>query len=114
MKHYFNVKQNCLLTFYICRFIKSVLEAIKMLCLDGLDVDWEYPSWLHKEKTTDNVMSFRNFELGDEREKIHFVQLIEELRMAFDRSGCKLLLSIAVGAPKAIVDQSYNVGQIFE
>ncbi|XP_015116757.1 acidic mammalian chitinase [Diachasma alloeum] len=79
-------------------FINSVLNITKMFNLDGLDVDWEFPAWLG----------------GKERERIYFVQLLQEMRRAFDRSGRQLILSAAVGAPSAIIDESYNVPQIAE
>ncbi|XP_066599872.1 chitinase-3-like protein 2 [Prorops nasuta] len=78
------------------KFIQSVLNATKIYSLDGLDLDWEFPAWASTEK----------------RQKIHFVQLVQELRKEFDRSGQKLLLSAAVAAQQAIIDQSYNVPEI--
>jgi len=66
--------------------------------LDGFDVDWEFPAWIG----------------ADEREKIHFVQLLQELRKEFDRSGQNLILTVAVAAPQAIVDQSYSVPEMAE
>uniref|UniRef100_A0A0C9RT37 CHIA_1 protein n=1 Tax=Fopius arisanus TaxID=64838 RepID=A0A0C9RT37_9HYME len=79
-------------------FINSVLNITRMYNLDGLDVDWEFPAWLG----------------GKERERIYFVQLLQELRRAFDKSGRELILSVAVAAPAAIIDESYNVPQIAE
>lgn len=66
--------------------------------MDGIDVDWEFPAWLG----------------SDNRQKIYFVQLLEELRKEFDHSGRKLILTVAVAAPQAIVDQSYSVPEIAE
>ncbi|KAK2577855.1 hypothetical protein KPH14_001118 [Odynerus spinipes] len=80
------------------QFIKSILNIIKTFKFDGLDLDWEFPAWLG----------------SGERQKIHFVQLIQEIRKEFDRSNKKLILSVAVAAPQAIVDQSYNVPEIAE
>ncbi|XP_011337559.1 chitinase-3-like protein 2 isoform X2 [Ooceraea biroi] len=80
------------------KFIKSVLNVTKTFHLDGFDVDWEFPAWLG----------------ADDREKIHFVQLLQELRKEFDRSGRKLLLTVAVAAPQAIIDQSYSVPEMAE
>ena len=75
------------------RFIKSVLNVTKSFGFDGLDLDWEFPAWLG----------------ADDLEKIHFVQLLEELQREFHRAEQPLILSVAVAAPQAIVDQSYDV-----
>lgn len=80
------------------KFIRSVLNVTKTYHLDGFDVDWEFPAWIG----------------ADDRERIHFVQLLQELRKEFDRSGQKLLLTVAVAAPQAIVDQSYSVPEMAE
>ncbi|XP_015180357.1 PREDICTED: chitinase-3-like protein 2 [Polistes dominula] len=80
------------------QFIRSVLNVTMKLNLDGLDLDWEFPTWSS----------------GKEIEKIHFAQLIEELRKEFDRSNRKLILSVAVGAPQAIIDQCYIVPNMAE
>ncbi|KAJ8687408.1 hypothetical protein QAD02_023202 [Eretmocerus hayati] len=74
-------------------FIRSVLNATKTLGLDGLDLDWEFPAWA-------NIPG---------RQQINFVQLVYELRKEFNRSNQKLVLSAAVAAPQAIIDQSYIV-----
>lgn len=78
------------------KFIRSVLNVTGQFGLDGLDLDWEFPAWLG----------------ADEKERIKFCQLLQEMRKEFDRSGSRLLLSVAVAAPQAIVDQSYVVPQI--
>lgn len=80
------------------RFIRSVLAAAKSLRLDGLDVDWEFPAWLD----------------ADARQKIHFVQLLYELKRAFTKRKHKLVLSAAVAASEAMIDQCYNVPEIAE
>ncbi|KAG8035639.1 hypothetical protein G9C98_001067 [Cotesia typhae] len=80
------------------KFIRSVLNITRAFDLDGLDVDWEFPAWLG----------------NNERQKIWFVQLLQELRKEFDRSGRSLILSAAVAAPPAIIDDSYFVPNIAE
>lgn len=72
------------------RFIKSVLNVTKSFGFDGLDLDWEFPAWLG----------------ADDMEKIHFTQLLEELRNEFHRAKETLILSVAVAAPQVIVDRS--------
>lgn len=42
------------------------------------------------------------------------MQLLQELRKEFDRSGQKLILTVAVAAPQAIIDQSYFVPEMAE
>nr|XP_031831642.1 acidic mammalian chitinase-like [Nomia melanderi] len=78
------------------RFIKSVLNVTKSFGFDGLDLDWEFPAWLG----------------ADDREKIHFTQLLQEIRREFQRAQETLILSVAVAAPQAIVDQSYEVAEM--
>ncbi|XP_014608159.1 PREDICTED: chitinase-3-like protein 2 isoform X1 [Polistes canadensis] len=80
------------------QFIRSVLNVTEKLNFDGLDLDWEFPTW----------------STGKEKEKIHFAQLIQEIRKEFDRSRRKLILSVAVGAPQAIIDQCYIVPNMAE
>lgn len=80
------------------KFIQSALIIIKLYKLDGIDIDWEFPAWLG----------------GNERERIFFVQLLQEFRRAFDHSGRELILSAAVAAPAAIIDESYNIPEIAE
>lgn len=70
-----------------------MLNVTKSFGFDGLDLDWEFPAWLG----------------ADDLEKIHFVQLLEELQREFHRAEQPLILSVAVAAPQAIVDQSYDV-----
>ncbi|XP_015439737.1 PREDICTED: chitinase-3-like protein 2 [Dufourea novaeangliae] len=77
-------------------FIKSVLNVTKSFGFDGLDLDWEFPAWLG----------------ADDREKIQFVQLLEELKIEFQRAKVTLILSVAVAAPQVIVDQSYYVSEM--
>lgn len=63
--------------------------------LDGIDLDWEFPN---------EILD------GDKRQKIHFSQLLYEIRMEINRQERhKFLLSVAVAAPPFIVDNSYNV-----
>lgn len=68
----------------------------KTLRLDGLDLDWEFPAWSNK----------------DDRQKFNFLQLVYELRSDFNRSGQQLILSAAVAAPQAIIDDSYQMPEL--
>lgn len=80
------------------RFISSVLNVTKKFGFDGLDLDWEFPALFEPK----------------EKEKIHFVQLLYEVRKEFDRRSEKLILSVAAAAPQVIIDQSYDVPEIAE
>lgn len=79
-------------------FIKSVLNLTRVYNLDGLDIDWEFPVWLG----------------ANDRQRIWFIQLLQETKKEFYRSGRNLTLSAAVASPVAIIDESYNVPEIAE
>jgi len=63
--------------------------------LDGLDFDWEFPAW-HSESM----------------ERVHFTQLLMELRNELNRSYSTLLLSVAVAAPQPVIDAAYDIAQM--
>lgn len=71
------------------------MELVKTQGIDGVDLDWEFP----------------NEHAGtDKKQKVHFVQLLEEIRNEIDRQEHhKFLLSVAVAAPVFLVDNSYYV-----
>lgn len=65
-----------------------------------MDVDWEFPN----EKPD-----------GDKYQRMHFTQLLEELRQAVNRQiRYKFLISVAVAAPTNIIDNSYDVSYMNE
>lgn len=63
--------------------------------LDGVDLDWEFP----------------NEHIGsDKKQKMHFTQLLREIRAEINRQERhKFLLSVAVAAPIFMIDNSYDV-----
>lgn len=61
-------------------FIQSLKEYLEMYCLDGVDLDWEFPS-------------------SHNRERQHFSQLLHEIRREYQREHRTYLLSVAVAAP---------------
>jgi len=65
--------------------------------LDGLDFDWEFPAWY-----------------SDRMERVHFTQLLMELRNELNRSHSALLLSVAVAAPKPVIDAAYDIAKMAE
>ncbi|KAJ9600933.1 hypothetical protein L9F63_000880, partial [Diploptera punctata] len=73
-------------------FIKDILTLLRECALDGLDLDWEFPAWQ-----------------SDKYERVHFTQLLMEIREELERRHSKLILSVAVAAPQPIIDASYDV-----
>lgn len=68
---------------------------MKKYHLDGVDLDWEFPN----EHIDD-----------DKKQKMHFTQLLREIRMEINRQERhKFLLSVAVAAPIFMIDNSYDV-----
>ncbi|XP_044762691.1 chitinase-3-like protein 2 [Coccinella septempunctata] len=78
------------------RFIKSTRIFLKNYELDGIDLDWEYP----------NDLGVNN------KERIHFTQLLEEFRSHINRNSYKFLLSVAVPSSSFRVDISYQVNYL--
>jgi len=72
-------------------FVDSAVAFLKKYGFDGLDLDWEYPT----------------LNGGAPEDKDNFVELLKELRAAFDPEG--LSLSAAVAAGKSNTDQAYDV-----
>lgn len=79
-------------------FIKSIKNMLRNYTLDGIDLDWEFPA-LHKA------------EVGG-RERQHFSQLLREIQKEYVREKRNYYLTVAVAAPQAIVDISYDVDQL--
>ncbi|XP_072930562.1 chitotriosidase-1-like [Epargyreus clarus] len=81
-------------------FIKSVKFILRNYSLDGIDLDWEFPA----------IHNYRS--IVKKRERQHFSQLLREIRMEYNREKRNYLLTVAVAAPKIIVDSAYDVDQI--
>ena len=76
-------------------FIHSVVNLVKKHKVDGVDLDWEFPNEIPHH---------------DKNQKVHFVQLLEEIRATINKqTRHKFLLTVAVAAPAVIVDNSYDV-----
>ncbi len=82
------------------KFARSVVEVIKNYGLDGIDLDWEYP-------TTDI-----GSEKGKPEDKYNFTSLIRELRDALDEVDPELLLTAAFPAGSWGAQNYYEISEI--
>lgn len=62
------------------QFIQSLKKYLELYRLDGVDLDWEFPS-------------------AHNRDRQHFSQLLHEIRREYQREHRSYLLSVAVAAP---------------
>lgn len=74
-------------------FLQSLKATLEEFRLDGVDIDWEFPSAFKKER-------------------VHFSQLLHEIRREYQREHRTYLMSVAVAAPQSIVDLAYDVREI--
>lgn len=81
------------------RFVRSLLATLAEFRLDGCDVDWEFPSGGGAGEK-------------HQRERQHFVQLLHEIRRAYQRGRHTYELSVAVAAPESIARLAYHVREI--
>ncbi|XP_044257284.1 uncharacterized protein LOC123006669 isoform X3 [Tribolium madens] len=82
--------------------IKNAIKFLRQNHFDGLDLDWEYPS-------------FRDG--GKSRDKDNYAQLVQELREEFERESEKtgrsrLLLTMAVPAGIEYINKGYDVPKL--
>lgn len=82
--------------------VKNVIKFLRQNHFDGLDLDWEYPS-------------FRDG--GKPRDRDNYAQLVQELRQEFDRESDKtgrtrLLLTMAVPAGIEYINKGYDVPKL--
>jgi len=78
------------------RFVQESVDFMYKYNLDGFDVDWEYPA-----ANGGRPQDFDNY-----------VNLIRELRNAFNNAGRGWLLTSAVGADTGLTWSSYNVPEM--
>lgn len=86
------------LTLIFFRFVDSAVNFLESYHFDGLDIDWEFPSWPTIVENQTNC----------------FTELLQHMSGSFRQREHSLLLSVAVGAPKPIIDQSYNITAMSE
>lgn len=82
--------------------IKNTIKFLRQNHFDGLDLDWEYPS-------------FRDG--GKPRDRDNYAQLVQELREEFNRETQKtgrprLLLTMAVPAGLEYIDKGYDIPKL--
>ncbi|MDD4076373.1 MAG: glycosyl hydrolase family 18 protein [Bacilli bacterium] len=82
------------------KFIQSVIEIIDKYSIDGIDLDWEYP-------TTGSGNDERN-----SQDKFNFTSLICELRIALDQISPDLLLTVAFPASRYAANNYYEITKI--
>ncbi|XP_055389603.1 chitinase-3-like protein 2 [Condylostylus longicornis] len=74
-------------------FIQSLKYTLHDYYLDGVDIDWEFPSAYNKEKQ-------------------HFSQLLHEIRREYQREHRTYILSVAVAAPEGIAYFAYDIREL--
>ncbi|EAA06276.5 AGAP000436-PA [Anopheles gambiae str. PEST] len=74
-------------------FIQSVKATLERYQLDGVDLDWEFP------------------DSGGKR-RMHFSQLLHEIRREYQREHRTYILSVAVAPQETIAYMAYDVGEI--
>ncbi|KAL1123354.1 hypothetical protein AAG570_002439 [Ranatra chinensis] len=78
------------------KFVNDSLCFIEKYGFDGLDIDWEFPSW----------------PISQPQQRKNFTLLLKEFSDAIKRSNHSILLTVAVAAPEAIILQSYDVAEM--
>ncbi len=76
------------------KFAKSCLNAVKKYKLDGIDIDWEYPSidWAGIDASP--------------LDKENFTLMLKEVRELFDSYDKNLMLTIAVGCDSYYIENT--------
>jgi chitinase len=70
------------------RFIQSLKYVLETYHMDGIDLDWEFPN-------------------GFTKERLHFSQLLHEIRREYQREHRTYLLSVAVAGEQKIVIRNF-------
>lgn len=74
-------------------FIQSLKDCLETHHIDGIDLDWEFPS-------------------AYQRERQHFTQLLHEIRREYQREHRTYLLSVAAAALEGIAYFSYDITEL--
>lgn len=74
-------------------FIQSLKTILETYHIDGIDLDWEFPSAYNRERQ-------------------HFTQLVHEIRREYQREHRTYLLSVAAAAPESIAFFAYDIAEL--
>lgn len=79
------------------KFSSHIIKYLESMKFDGVDLDWEFPAWPEP----------------DEGQRKNFSLLLQNIRKEIARhNNQSYILSVAVGAPEAIIEQSYHIQDI--
>ena len=74
------------------KFAKSCLETVQKYRLDGIDIDWEYPT-----------LDWAGIEAAPE-DKRNYTLMLSAIRAEFDRVNPALMLTVAVGCDRYFIE----------
>lgn len=98
------------------RFIQSIKETLQKYGLDGIDLGMIYFFYFQQKflRIKNFVCLDWEFPNGSNQQRIHFMQLLHEIRREYQREHSTYLLSLAAAAPSIFVDMCYDVRMINE
>ena len=96
------------------RFIQSVKETLEKYGLDGIDLGNFHSFFFVQHEIQITVNLDWEFPNGSNQQRIHFMQLLHDIRREYQREHSTYLLSLAVAAPAVFVDMCYDVRMINE
>lgn len=82
------------------QFIQSVISVVNRYSIDGIDLDWEYP-------TTGSGNDLKN-----PSDRKNFTSLVKELRLAMDEVDSDLILTAAFPASSYAANNYYEINKI--